>query len=169
MSGVSTLAARPRSWGRSSRGMSVRTDAARAPASWSIRGRMLAVAGCWRGGRGARSGAGAGVDEGPGPGHPLHPRGDVDALEGTAAGRVGIVDDRYLDVDRHPAEGVDDLLEALEVDLDVVLDLDPVELAEDRLEGVVAAGLVGPGPEIFALSVLHETRDDLGPVDRTTH
>ena len=57
--------------------------------------------------------------------------------------REAVVGDRNLDVDRHPAHHVDDLLEAVEVDLDEVLDVEAVEVAHDRLEAVEAAGLLG--------------------------
>ena len=60
-------------------------------------------------------------------------------------GRVVVVEDRDLDVDRDAAEGVDDLLEAVEVDLDEVLDVEAVEVAEDGLQAVVAARASVPG------------------------
>ena len=43
------------------------------------------------------------------------------------------------------AQRVDDRLEALEVDLHEVLDVEPVEVADDRLQAVVAARHVGAG------------------------
>ena len=49
-----------------------------------------------------------------------------------------------------PPIDVDDLLEAIEVDLDEVLDVEAVEVAHDRLEAVEAAGLLGAGEEIGA-------------------
>jgi len=53
--------------------------------------------------------------------------------------REVVVEDGNLHVDGHAAEGVDDLAEAVEVDLDVVLDVEAVEVPEDRLEARVAA------------------------------
>jgi hypothetical protein len=53
--------------------------------------------------------------------------------------REVVVEDRDLDVDRHAAERVTTCRKPLEVDLDVVLDVEAVQVAEDRLEAVVAA------------------------------
>ena len=58
-----------------------------------------------------------------------------------------------LDVDRHPAHGVDQLAEALEVDDDRVVDLEPEHLADDVADlrtawglvvGRIGAGVLGP-------------------------
>ena len=83
-----------------------------------------------------------GVAERLGAIHVLDPARDVDPPESAVDRREAIVRDRDLDVDRHPAHRVDDLLEAVEVDLHEVLDVEPVEVAHDRLEPVVADGPV---------------------------
>ena len=70
--------------------------------------------------------------------------------EGPPLVGVLVVRDGDLDIDRHAADRVDDLLEALEVDLDEVLDVEPVQLPEDRLEAVVAAGAVPAREEVLA-------------------
>ena len=81
--------------------------------------------------------------------HVLDAARDVDPSQ-AGVERVAVVGDRDLDVDRHAAHDVDDLLESVEVDFDEVLDVEPVEVAHDRLEPVVAAGLGRPGEEIRA-------------------
>ena len=77
-----------------------------------------------------RAVARAGVDERLGAGHVLRPGRDVDPGEGARRLRVLALGDGDLDVDVHAAEGVDDLLEAVEVDERVVADVEAVELAE---------------------------------------
>ncbi len=70
--------------------------------------------------------------------HVLDAARDVDPPEAVVERREAIVGDRHLDVDGHPAHRVDDVLEPVEVDLDEVLDVEPVQVAHDRLEPVVA-------------------------------
>ena len=75
-----------------------------------------------------------------GAGHVLDAGRDVEPQRRCPWSREVVVEDRHLDVDGDAAEGVHDLPEAVEVDLDVVLDVEPVQVAEDRLEAVVARG-----------------------------
>ena len=70
--------------------------------------------------------------------HVLDAGRDIDPPEAVVDRREAVVGDRHLDVDGHAAHRVDDLLEAVEVDLDEVLDVEPVQVAHDRLEPVVA-------------------------------
>ena len=106
-----------------------------------------------------------GVDERLGAGHVLDAGRDVDPREPAGVGRVGLVDDRDLDVDRHAAHRVDDLLEAVEVDLDEVLDVEAVEVAQDRLQAVVAARDVRAGHEVGPVADRGEEGVDLARVD----
>ena len=76
----------------------------------------------------------AGVLEGLGAVHVLDAGRDVQPVELAPFAREAIVRDRDLDVDRDAADRVDDLLEAFEVDFDEVLDVEVVQLAEDRLQ-----------------------------------
>ena len=64
-----------------------------------------------------------------------------------------------------PADRVDDLLEAFEVDLDEVLDVEPVQLPEDRLEAVVAARAVAAREEVLTIPDRPEPAVDLAGVD----
>ena len=140
---VSTLPASPASFASSACGMSVLTVALNAAnelrdprdevrdvglLAERRQDALLAVAAV----EVVRAVARPGVDEGLGAGHVLDPGGDVDPGVAAGVGRVAVVDDRHLDVDRHAADRVDDLLEAVEVDLDEVLDVELVEVAEDR-------------------------------------
>ena len=69
-------------------------------------------------------------------------------MESAVVARVAVVHDRDLHVDRHATEGVDDLLEAVEVDRDVVIDLQAVEVAERRFQGVETALRLVAGEEV---------------------
>ena len=102
-----------------------------------------------------------------GTGHELHPGRDVDPLESAFRGGVAVINHGHLDVDRDTTEGIDDLPEPVEVDLDVVLDIDRVELAEDGLEPVVAPGLVGPRVHVRTMADGGEPGVDLAGVDRS--
>ncbi len=101
--------------------------------------------------------------------HVLQARRDVEPL--LAAGRPGefVVGHRHLDVDRHAPDGVHDLLEPLEVDLDEVADLEVVQLAEDRLERVVPARPIVPRPQVGTAPVLRPERVDLLAVVAAPH
>ena len=66
--------------------------------------------------------------------------------------------------DRHAPDGVDDLLETVEVDLDEVADVEVIELAEDRLERVVATLPVVTWPQVRPAPVLREPGVDLAAV-----
>ena len=105
-----------------------------------------------------------GVLERLGPVHVLDPGRDVQPVELAPLAREAIVGDRDLDVDGHATDRVDDLLEAFEVDLDEVLDVEVVQLAEDRLERVVAARPVVAGPQVRAVTVVGEEAVDLAAV-----
>jgi hypothetical protein len=96
----------------------------------------------------------------------LEAGGNVDPGEAAGVGRVTLVGDRDLNVDRHPAHRVHDLLEALEVDLDEVLDVEAVEVSEDELQAVVAAGPVRAGDEVCPVANGGEEGVDLPRVDR---
>ncbi len=64
--------------------------------------------------------AGARVLERLGARHVLRAGGDVQSQQAAVVARVLAIEDWRLDVDGHPAERVDDVAEAVEVDLDVV-------------------------------------------------
>ncbi len=82
-----------------------------------------------------------------------------------AADRVVIVRDRHLDVDGYAAEGVDDLLETVEVDLDVVRDVDLVELAQGAFErGEAALPALAAGKEVGLPAGPRPETVDLGGV-----
>ena len=172
---VSTVLASPASFASWSCGMSVLTVALKAARSSGIRGISDATSACSLErrehpllagpGRSRPAVAGSGVDEGLRPGHVLDAGRDVDASEAARVGRVGLVADRDLDVDRHPAQRVHDLLEAVEVDLDEVLDVEPVDVAQDLLQPVVSAGPVVAGHEVGPVADRGEERVDLLRVD----
>ena len=107
------------------------------------------------------------VDQGLAPVHVLDAGRDVHPEAGPGATRVVVVENRVLNVDGHAAERVDDVLEALEVDHHVVLDVEPVELTEDRLDGVEAARLVGSRERVGAVARIEPEAVDLAAVRRT--
>ena len=88
--------------------------------------------------------------------------------------RVLGVEDGDLDVDHHAAEGVDHAPEAVDVDGHVVLDVEPVELAERPHQRLEATGLVrAPREEVGPDAGLRVERVDLvvvlaaqGPIGR---
>ncbi len=96
--------------------------------------------------------------------HVLDPARDVDPLRAPRVARKLVVHHGHLHVDRHTADRIDDRLEALEVDLDEVLDVEAVQLAEDRLEPVVAARPVVAGVEVVAVPDRLEPAVDLARV-----
>src|SRR5919109_5643145 len=78
--------------------------------------------------------AGAGVLERGAAVHPLRPGREVDAHVAVVVGRVLVVLDGRVDVDDDAADGVDQPLEAAEVDARVILDGD-AEVGADGLHG----------------------------------
>ena len=99
--------------------------------------------------------------------HVLDPARDIDPLELPLVARVVVVGDGDLDVDRDAADRIDDRSEPVEIDLDEVLDVEPVEVADDRLEAVVATGLVVPGKQVRSIADSLEPAVDLAREGRT--